>query len=141
MPRFLLNGTLSLLFTGGQRGKMRPPPCPLQARLREWASHSPSTALTHPLPPLLQLSVLESALGLDKPFPLQMSEQTEEGTPDFLACEHRVCANSPVEETCPHLPPQVSLSAPAELKRNPGVPPAFPQENGPQTCMRDHCRI
>lgn len=56
MPRFLLKGSLSLphplflspspLFTGGDRKDESP-----RARLREWPSHSPSTALTHPLSP------------------------------------------------------------------------------------------
>lgn len=101
---------------------------PLQARLREWASHSPSTALTHPLSPPLQVSVLESALGLDKPFPLHMSEQTKRAIPDCSwPREYRVYAGSPVEEPCPHLPPsspfKLTFLHPAELIRNPGVPP------------------
>lgn len=114
----------------GAEGRDETPPCPLQARLREWASHSPSTALTHPLPPLPQLSVLESALGLDKLFPLHMSEQTERGIPDWCwPTEQRVCADSPAKEPCPYLPPPSPLKLtflhPAERTRNLGVPPSF----------------
>lgn len=129
MPRFLLNGTLSLWFTGvgeGPREKMSP----LQARLSKWASQS-QHCLTHPLSPLLQLSVLELALGLDTLFPLHMSEQTKRGIPDCSwPGEHRVCTDSPVEEPCPHgsspSPFQFTFLYPAVLIRNPGAPPHFP---------------
>lgn len=121
----------------GAKKQMRP----LQARLREWASHSPSTALTHPLSPPLQLSVLESALGLDKPFPLHMSEQTKRGIPDCSwPREHRVYADSPVEEPCPLLPPpspcKLTFLHPAQLIGNAGVPPPFPSSVDPRPGCR-----
>lgn len=69
--------------------------CSLQTRRRKWISACAKIALTHPLPPLPQLSVLESALGLDKLFPLHMSEQTERGIPDCSWPVNIGCVQTP----------------------------------------------
>lgn len=128
MPMFLIHGTLSLLFTGAG-GKDESPhhhhprPGPLQAGLRERASPGPSTAPTQPLPPLPQLSALESALGSDKRFPLHMSEQPERGIPDCSWPPELGCVQTPpVEEPCPGVPP------PSPFKLT-----FLPPRNGPET--------
>lgn len=79
MPRFLLNRTLSLLFTGGTWEKKNPPHTHfVPSKLDEENGPLTVPALPYHSQYLLSpSSVLESALGLDELFPLHMCEQTE----------------------------------------------------------------